>query len=127
MAEEGDSSQEKTEEPTGRRIEKAREEGQVPRSKELNTTAVLMMGTSGLLVFGADLGQSMRAIMYESFALPREAMFDTHQMGLYLLNAALDAAFALAPLMMLLFIASIAGSVALGRSEEHTSELQSQS
>jgi flagellar biosynthetic protein FlhB len=114
MAEEGDSSQEKTEEPTPRRIEKAREEGQVPRSQELKTTAVLMMGTSGLLVFGADIGQSMRAIMYESFALPREAMYDTHQMGLYLFNAALDATIVLAPFLVLLWIASIAGSVALG-------------
>lgn len=114
MAEEGDSSQEKTEEPTARRIEKAREEGQVPRSRELNTTVVLMMGTSGLLIYGADIGQTMRAIMYESFALPREAMFDTHQMALYLFNAALDATIVLAPFMLLLFIASIAGSVALG-------------
>lgn len=115
MAEEdSDSSQEKTEEPTSRRIEKAKEEGQVPRSKELNTAAVLMVGTGGLLVFGANIGESMRAIMYESFALPREAMFDTHQMGLYLANAALEATAVLAPLLILLFITSIAGSVALG-------------
>ena len=43
MAEQ-DSSQEKTEEPTPRRLQKARDEGQVPRSKELGTTMVLVMG-----------------------------------------------------------------------------------
>ena len=43
MAEES-SSQEKTEEPTARRLEKAREEGQVARSKELSTTMVLVLG-----------------------------------------------------------------------------------
>jgi len=115
MAEEdSDSSQEKTEEPTARRIEKAKEEGQVPRSKELNTAAVLIMGTGGLLVFGADLGTAMRNIMHSSFSLPREALYDSHQMGLYLANAALEATQALAPFMILLFIASIAGSIALG-------------
>ncbi len=115
MAEEdSDSSQEKTEEPTPRRIEKAREEGQVPRSKELNTAAVLIMGTGGLLMFGAQLGTAIKNIMHSSFSLPREAIYDTHQMGLYLANGALEAAKAMAPFMILLFIASVAGSIALG-------------
>lgn len=114
MAEENDNSQEKTEEPTPRRLEKAKEEGQVARSKELNTATVLIMGTGGLLIFGAQIGDAMRDIMYSSFSLPREAMFDTKQMTLYLANAALDAAAALAPIMILLFLASIAGSIALG-------------
>lgn len=114
MAEDNDSSQEKTEEPTPRRIEKAREEGQVPRSKELNTAAILMVGTGGLLIFGADFGNAIRDIMHTSFSLPRYAIFDTHQMGLYLANAAISAIKALAPLMAMLFIVSIAGSIALG-------------
>ncbi len=114
MAEENDNSQEKTEEPTPRRLEKAREEGQVPRSKELNTAAVLIMGTGGLLIFGAQIGNALRDIMYSSFSLPREAIFDSKQMALYLGNAAADAAEALAPIMILLFLASIIGSIALG-------------
>ena len=43
MAEDDDSSQEKTEEASSRKIEKAREEGQIPRSRDLTTTAVLML------------------------------------------------------------------------------------
>ena len=46
MADE-DSSAEKTEEPTSRRLEKAREEGQIARSRELNTTALLIAGSTG--------------------------------------------------------------------------------
>lgn len=114
MAEDNDNSQEKTEEPTPRRLEKAREEGQVPRSKELATAAILMMGTGGLLVSGAHIADTMTRIMRASFALPRAAMYDTHEMGLYMANAAVLAIEALAPLMIFLFIASIAGSIALG-------------
>lgn len=114
MAEDNDSSQEKTEEPTARRIEKSREEGQVPRSKELNTAAILMMGTGGLLLSGEQLGKAMTDIMRSAFSLPREALFDEKQMGLYLANSAIIAVEALAPLMIFLFIASIAGSIALG-------------
>jgi flagellar biosynthetic protein FlhB len=114
VAEDNGSSQEKTEEPTARRIEKSREEGQVPRSKELNTAAILMMGTGGLLLSGEQLGKAMTDIMRSAFSLPREALFDEKQMGLYLANSAIIAVEALAPLMIFLFIASIAGSIALG-------------
>ena len=114
MAEDNGNSQEKTEEPTPRRLEKAREEGQVPRSRELNTTAILMMGTGGLLIFGTTIADAMVAIMSTSFSFPREVLFDTHEMGLYMAHAAILATEALAPLMIFLFIASIAGSIALG-------------
>ena len=53
MAEENDNSQEKTEEATPRRLEKAREEGQTARSRELATMAVLLAGAGGLLMFGS--------------------------------------------------------------------------
>ena len=50
---ENDSSQEKTEEPTAKRKQKAREEGQTARSKELTTFAVLIVSTFGLFIFGS--------------------------------------------------------------------------
>ncbi|MCP1316771.1 EscU/YscU/HrcU family type III secretion system export apparatus switch protein, partial [Halomonas sp. 707B3] len=43
-----DSDQEKTEEATPRRLDKAREEGQVPRSRELTTFMMLLGGVMGL-------------------------------------------------------------------------------
>ena len=58
MAEEDDSSQEKTEEPTQKKLDKAREDGQIARSKELNTLLVLVGGSMGLLFFGANFYQA---------------------------------------------------------------------
>ncbi|RYZ87117.1 MAG: flagellar biosynthetic protein FlhB, partial [Moraxellaceae bacterium] len=46
-----DDSQEKTEEASGRKIEKAREEGQVPRSRDLTTSVVLLLGSIALLYY----------------------------------------------------------------------------
>ena len=51
MAEQ-DSSAEKTQEPTQKRLDKAREDGDTVRSKELNTMAILMAGSASLLRFG---------------------------------------------------------------------------
>lgn len=114
MAEDGDSSQDKSEEPTGRRIEKAREEGQVPRSKELNTTFLLMMGTAGLLIFGSQIGQSLVNVMRASFSFTREYVMDEKQMSMALVNAAIEVAQIVLPLLILLFLAAVIGSVALG-------------
>lgn len=114
MAEENDNSQEKTEEATPRRIEKSREEGQTARSKELATMAVLLAGAGGLLMFGAGLGASLENIMRENFVLERATVFDTNSMSLLLLDSAWEAAAALTPLMIVLFVAAILGPIGIG-------------
>ncbi|WP_379945156.1 flagellar biosynthesis protein FlhB [Marinobacter sp. LM1] len=114
MAEENDNSQEKTEEPTPRRLEKAKEEGQTARSKELATMAVLLAGAGGLLIFGTSLGASIESIMRDSFVIERSAIFDTRQMSVQLILAAKEAAWALSPILVMLLIAAIAGSIGIG-------------
>src|SRR5690554_4446605 len=114
MAEENDNSQEKTEEATPRRLEKAKEDGQTARSKELATMAVLIAGAGGLLIFGTQLGASLEAIMRDSFSLERSAIFDTRHMSVQLIAAAKEAAWALSPILVLLLIAAIAGSIGIG-------------
>ncbi|MAM89207.1 flagellar biosynthesis protein FlhB [Allohahella sp. A8] len=111
---ENDSSQEKTEEPTQRKIEKAREEGQLPRSRELATFAVLFAGCGGILMFGSFLITTMVQAFTESFTLDREMLFDTSAMFSLLGLQAERAAVATAPLLGVLLIAAIAGPIALG-------------
>jgi flagellar biosynthetic protein FlhB len=114
MAEEDDNSQEKTEEATPRRLEKAREEGQTARSKELATMAVLLAGAGGMLVFGASLGASLEAIMRDSFVIERSAIFDMRHMSVQLIESSKEAAWALSPILVLLLIAAIFGSIGIG-------------
>ncbi|SFM17271.1 flagellar biosynthesis protein FlhB [Marinobacter zhejiangensis] len=114
MAEENDNSQEKTEEATPRRLEKAREEGQTARSRELATMAVLMAGAGGLLVFGTSLGKAFADVMRNSFSLDRETVFDPRQMSLHLIDAAGEASLAVAPLLLVLMVAAIIGSIGIG-------------
>ncbi|HLT15009.1 MAG TPA: flagellar biosynthesis protein FlhB, partial [Marinobacter sp.] len=114
MAEENDNSQEKTEEPTPRRLEKAREEGQTARSKELATMAVLLAGAGGLLMFGTSLASALEGIMRDAFVIERAAIFDTRQMSVQLILSAKEAALALSPILILLLVAAIAGSIGIG-------------
>jgi flagellar biosynthetic protein FlhB len=56
MADERSDSRERTEQPTARRLEKAREEGQVARSAELAAAAALV---AGALLLGTTAGSAM--------------------------------------------------------------------
>lgn len=114
MAEENEDGQEKTEEPTSRRLQKAREDGQTARSKELATMAVLLAGAGGLLMFGELLASALEGIMRGSFVLERGEIFDPKFMGSQLMASAWSAAAALSPLMLLVLVASIAGPVGIG-------------
>ena len=75
-----DSDQEKTEEPTAKRLEDARKKGQIARSKELGTTGVLVASAAALLIFGGGLATSLLTVMKNQFSLERDHAFDSSKM-----------------------------------------------
>ena len=75
-----DTGQERTESPTGRRLEQAREKGQVARSKELGTSSVLLAAAVGFYMFGPSLATSLEIIMETIFTIDRAQVFDTNEM-----------------------------------------------
>jgi flagellar biosynthetic protein FlhB len=93
MAEETEQGGEKTEAPTPRRIEKAREEGQIPVSKDLSAAAALAGATVGAAMVGPDAARALIAAMtalYERShavdpALMAEALRPTIRAALLLL------------------------------------------
>lgn len=66
MAEQG--AQEKTEKPTPRRRSKAREKGQVAKSQEMGSAAVLLAGMATLWIFGGYIYQHLTGMMRHMFA-----------------------------------------------------------
>jgi len=109
-----DSSQEKTEEPTPKRLEKAREEGQVPRSRELTTSVLLLGGTICLFMLGGYITERMEAIMRFNLSLDRNVVFDTNLMFTQLGESIYDGLYILVPIFAVLALASIIGPISLG-------------
>lgn len=114
MSDGSDSSQEKTEEPSARKLEKAREDGQIPRSKDLTTTAILLAGTGGLYFFGPMMSGSLMSIARNNLSLSRAEVFDTQAMIANLVSSFYEGLTSLIPLMLFLLAASILGPIALG-------------
>lgn len=113
MAEE-DSSAEKSQEPTAKRQQQASEEGDTVRSRELNTMAILLAGSAGLLMFGGYMINAIRGIMNHNFVLSREQIFDTGAMLRHLDISVLEGMRSLLPLFVILLVAAILGPISLG-------------
>ena len=113
MAEE-ETGQERTEEATPRRLERAREEGQVPRSRELGTAAILLTGSASLLVFGESISDRIMDIARGCFELRRADVFETGFMGERLVDSLHWALLGLVPVFIALTLAAVLSPVALG-------------
>jgi flagellar biosynthetic protein FlhB len=111
---ESESGQDKTEDPTEKRKKDSREKGEIARSKELNTLAVMLAGAGGLLIFGGALAQDLMELMRMNFSLSREVILDQRSMGTYLLHSGQIALFAIQPVMITLLLAALIGPISLG-------------
>jgi len=105
MAEESDL--EKTEEPTGRRLEQAREEGQVPHSRELATFLVLMVAAAAFWMMGDWFLQRSLALLRKGFSVEAKFMLEPDLMLPRLGDITLDALLVFSPLLALLFLAAL--------------------
>src|SRR5574343_245661 len=102
-----DSDLEKTEEPTGRRIEPAREQGQVPHSRELGTFLVLAVSAATIWMMGGWFAQRSMAIMQKGFTIESQVMRDPALMLPRLADLSGDALLAFSPLMAVILVAAI--------------------
>lgn len=112
MADESDL--EKTEPATPRRLEKAREEGQIVRSRELNTFALLGVGVAGLWLGGPQLYRTLNEIIRSGLWFDAAVGQDTAVMLSVAANSAIQAVISLLPLFGALMLVAILSSVALG-------------
>jgi flagellar biosynthetic protein FlhB len=95
-----DSDLERSEPASERRLEQARERGQVPRSPELSTFAVLLAGGGGLMLLGGGLVHNLEGILRSALSLDRRAAFEPDQMAARLFDAAAAGLVALSPLFL---------------------------
>jgi len=102
-----DSDLEKTEEPSGRRIEQAREQGQVPHSRELGTFLVLIVAGSAFWMMGSWFALRTMAIARKGFSIEPKFMHEPAQMLPRLADISGDMFLVFSPLLALLLLAAV--------------------
>lgn len=108
------SGEERTEQPTPKRLREAKEKGQVPRSRELNGTIVLMVSAVGLMMLGSMLVEDLAQIMHDALSLERDRIMDPATLAQQFAAVIGKALWLLSPFMALLVLAAMTGPVSMG-------------
>ncbi|PMH41028.1 flagellar biosynthesis protein FlhB [Vibrio sp. 10N.286.49.B3] len=106
--------QERTEDATPKRLQQAKEKGQVARSKELASASVLIVGAVSLMLFGEPLAQALFNIMSRLFTLSREEIFDVSALFEVIGRALIGLIIPLFTILIILFCAAILGAGGIG-------------
>lgn len=111
---ENETGQEKTEEPTAKKLKDAKGKGQVPRSKELNAMTILVFGASSLLLFGSTMLAKISLLMSNGFSYSRAELFDPHVLVNSFSTAIMNALWAIMPFLITMLIVAIFTPALLG-------------
>ncbi|MBD3766508.1 MAG: flagellar biosynthesis protein FlhB [Gammaproteobacteria bacterium] len=113
MAENADG-QEKSEEPTSKKLEDARKKGQVARSKELATMLIMMIASLWLLWLGPQMMVDFERMMIMGFSIERDHAFDMKRAA-DLIFAQFEAALWLIfPFVMGMMVMAIVANILVG-------------
>ena len=114
MAENDTPQHDRTEQPSAKRLEDARTRGEVPRSRELAMTAVVIAGAAALLGGGRYFAQGLEALFELGLRLPRETLFDAALLPRALMEGLAGGLRLLLPIAAATMAAAVLGSIALG-------------
>jgi len=109
MAEDDDAQ--KTEDPTDRKLSKAREKGDVAQSQEVKTWMILMGGTAGLIFMGPQICNGVRRVGQPFIASAHAIPTDFDHLRFSFADLSADIGLLLAPLLGLLLFFAVASNV----------------
>jgi flagellar biosynthetic protein FlhB len=111
---ENENGQDQTEQPTQKRLDEARSSGQVPRSRDLTTAAVVLIAGIGIRVAGAGIASGFAGVMKSGLTLSRDQMLDENLLLPNLVALAARALTATAPILGLTLAAALLSPLAIG-------------
>jgi flagellar biosynthetic protein FlhB len=114
MADNEAQQTDRTEQPTSKRLDDARRRGQVPRSRELTMTLVVLAGSGVFLTAQPYFADGMRNLLELGLSLPRATLLDEAMLPRTLATGIGMGAKLLVPLWIAVLAACFAGSLLFG-------------
>lgn len=113
MAENADGS-EKSEEPTQKKLDDAREKGQIPRSKELTTLLMTLSAAIFMLMYGGFMMQDFIDLMTKGISFDRDVAFDSQKMIDLMIALILQGIYMILPFILVMVIIALISPTLLG-------------
>ena len=113
MAEE-QQGQERSEQPTSKRLDESRKKGQVARSRELNMLLVMLASVLFLLFAGGSMASSILAMVAGSLTPSGELLTNPRLLPSHLFGTLASAGLITAPFFLVTVIAALAGPALMG-------------
>ena len=113
MAEE-QTGQERSEQPTAKRLTEARKKGQVARSRELNTLLVMLISALTLWLFSASAMTGFIAIVSEALSPNGDVLREPELIPVHLMQVMMSALVLIAPFLAITVVAALAGPALMG-------------
>jgi flagellar biosynthetic protein FlhB len=111
MAEEAEDDASKTEEPTAKRLQDAREKGQVVASREINHWMLFSGATLAAVFLGASMWQNLSRSIRPFIDRPHEFSFEGAGLQRVIASALIDPMVAILPLLAILMVAALAAQL----------------
>ena len=111
---ENEDGQEKSEQATPKRQEEARKKGQVPRSREMTTMAMLLMAALCVSLIGGHMIERLGAVLQLGLQVERAKLFDTFAIIEILGQAAYQGFLVITPFLLVMLVTALIAPVALG-------------
>lgn len=112
MAEE--NGQERTEQATPKRLREAREKGQIARSRELTTFAMLLTSGAAIYLLGENIVDGLTTMMKSDLHMARDEIYDATKLPGLFLNEVINILWVLSPFLLLLTVVAVLAPMALG-------------
>ena len=109
-----DTSEERTEEPTAKKLEKAREDGQVVRSQELSVAAMMIGIASFMYIFGGAMVVQLSQVFAAGFTFDRKIVFSENLLPAAFGTQAMSGLFVAVPIFALAVVIAFIAAGMLG-------------
>ncbi len=111
---ESDTGQERTEQPTQKRLQDARDKGEVLRSKEFNTFIMLLGVSVAVALSGGYIGEQIIQLIRRLLTIDAVLAFDRQRLFGHVLGAAREMILLQLPLFGIVVVAALAGPIIVG-------------
>jgi flagellar biosynthesis protein FlhB len=109
-----DSDMEKTEDASPKKLEKARENGDIPRSRELAACAVLFTTGMAIMMLGRPMGDALKDVLRQGLRFDQALAFEPELLIAHLLKVVEQVMWAFLPLMVIIVAVAVAAPILVG-------------